>query len=83
MKIAFPKLLKTEDLKIPHKIVKKMKTNLCAGSPLTSHVSNCGTNYEFTYPLDSLGNPVYQERNQQDEPVYSHSFTLSLVTHHK
>ena len=30
IKIAFPKLLKTEDLKIPHKIVKKMKTTLCA-----------------------------------------------------
>ena len=33
MKIAFLKLLRTEDLKTPLKNVKKMKTMLCAGSP--------------------------------------------------
>ena len=33
MKIEFPKYLKNEDLKIPVKIVTKIKTTLCAGSP--------------------------------------------------
>ena len=33
MKITLLKFLKNEDLKIPVKIVKKMKTALCAGSP--------------------------------------------------
>ena len=34
MKIAFLKLLKTEDLKTPLENVKKMKTMSCAGSPI-------------------------------------------------
>ena len=34
MKIAFRKMLKTEDLKSPVKDAKKMKTMSCAGSPL-------------------------------------------------
>ena len=33
MKVAYPKLSKTEDLKITHKIVKKIRTTMCAGSP--------------------------------------------------
>ena len=39
MKIAFLKLLKTEDLKTPLKNVKKMKTMSCAGSPLAPTVT--------------------------------------------
>ena len=35
LKIAFSKFLKNKDLKNPLKIVKKMKTALCAGSPST------------------------------------------------
>ena len=34
LKIAFSKFLKNKDLKNPLKIVKKMKTALCAGSPM-------------------------------------------------
>ena len=34
MKISFSKIIKTEDLKSPVKDAKKMKTLLCAGSPL-------------------------------------------------
>ena len=37
MKIAFLKLLKTEDLKTPLKNVKKMKTMSCAGAPTVLH----------------------------------------------
>ena len=33
MKIAFLKLFEIEDLKLPHKNVTKMKTELFAGSP--------------------------------------------------
>ena len=33
MKIAFQKLVKTEDLKTSRKVVKKKKSTLCAGSP--------------------------------------------------
>mgnify|MGYP001796337641 CR=1 FL=1 len=39
MKIAFLKLLKTEDLKTPLKDVKKMKTVSCAGSPVKKTIT--------------------------------------------
>ena len=43
MRIAFLKLLKTEDLKTPYKNVKKMNTMSCAGSPKqkTFFLSKC------------------------------------------
>ena len=41
MNIEFPKYLKNEDLKIPVKIVKKMETTLCAGSPINWEQAFC------------------------------------------
>ena len=52
IKIAFLKLLKTEDLKTPIKNVKKMKAMSCAGSPISGNSSekwHCGNVVDMSY----------------------------------
>ena len=47
MKITLLKFLKNEDLKIPVKIVTKMKMILCAGSPVCGERSETGQPENF------------------------------------
>ena len=49
MKIAFLTLVKTEDLKIPLKNVKKEKTISCAGSPIYSNNLSRTSMYNIKY----------------------------------
>ena len=73
LKIAFSKLLKNEDLKNLLKIVKKMKTLLCAGSPNISQstdgdrhaiLTNILTNRHPTeYCTGMEKNHTYMSRN--------------------
>ena len=80
MKIEFPNLLKTEDLKIPHKIVKKMKRNLCAGSPKTLFIAPAEisrVSAVLTY-WDESGNDVI--KFQSSVPLNQSHMTWSSFT---
>ena len=60
MKIAFWKLVKTEDLKIPIKNAKKMKIRSCAGSPNHPKLRlNQESNSEHNVNLKSISMQVY------------------------
>ena len=54
MKTAFLKMWKTKDLKTPLKIVKKMKTMSCTGSPSYAHMSKGHITSDMTLAVTSF-----------------------------
>ena len=67
MKTAFLKLLKTKDLKTPLKIVKKMKTMSCTGSPSYAHMSEGHISSDITLAVTS-----FQQRHEISHELSYH-----------